>query len=858
MQTIRWLIITASVSATGFAFNKPTHQRLVDDAWNLLVYLDANPPPAGEGPSPARIKGTLSFFRNKQSRLPAASAVWTASGALIDPSTLLLKDLVTSPAIGMRQNATPVKQETFLPSGIFKSQCMPGAPCEQTGHVLGWWAANVDLLNDTWGDYRPWYADGVGTVVDKVNSLVKDTTRIVIASIFCIVTLGLWDGCADTADEIADKINPLNAAYSLTSGWGLNGSNEIFDGRNLTSMWHFTNVPGNQSRYDDNDGIAGMSESAPGPSIIDLGLYAYSSALGFSLQPDQTPPVTNYAIVGGNDGHPDSMRRDDSEWRAPYFGALVFGPGDNAAKYGWDQWKRCQDVRSLGYVMHMAADAAIIQHVASTLGWGHQPFEDYIENNYEQQTLYGDNAGAAAAQGQIAEIVSDLQQWLQQVQSWQQADATRGRDVDVRGLVTSMAQRAWSEGQVQYDLLVPVNLAGVVPEALYQKLLSKDYLRKSVLHPAVALMAALLIVSAEYASFTPAETCSAQPPGMRPGVGAAPDVLAAHAPAHGGQHGHAGQHDHGRVLAVTTPEPSVMRRVLDARLEPYRVQLRSRQITPEQFWQKVDREYFRYAQETHGGVDDLRLDTSVALAGEQRRLARAWIEQTMPLAAYATAARNLASTSQRLLRDRDYARAWLAGGDPDKDYVPEPFDRCPGTPPATLVGADGCPRPARGPELKGDGPRDQIKNSYFYYDPACMGDTTAPDEPQWVCSSWSTAAGGGRNWYFEWTPVQDCDVRYVLDVRVLQAGGGTASRTFMVPPSMIKPGRTVSSDVSVTFTPGASGAAGQIAALLSQAQAADVDLAAVDGGANYSGRRPLSFRIDRRPVAVSPRCPPPQ
>src|SRR5262249_43226558 len=153
------------------------------------------------------IHKTLEFFRKQQSRLPQAFGQWTFQ----EPSFAYSKPLgefTRSPELGYWKEPTKPPEETspYSPGGIFRRNCRlvsTNSTCEQTGHLLGWWAGNVDDLQDTEANYKLQYALGTGEVVATVDEGLQFGAQWVLAGVFCVVTLGLWDRCFEAAEEIA-------------------------------------------------------------------------------------------------------------------------------------------------------------------------------------------------------------------------------------------------------------------------------------------------------------------------------------------------------------------------------------------------------------------------------------------------------------------------------------------------------------------------------------------------------------------------------------------------------------------------------------------------------------------------------
>jgi hypothetical protein len=287
---------------------------------------------------------------------------------------------------------------------------------------------------------------------------------------------------------------------------------------------------------------------------------------------------------------------------------------------------------------------------------------------------------------------------------------------------------------------------------------------------AIALSAAMMMVAAEYHSYVAADKCATPLPGMPAYSVSSSALLEA-------EDNNAG---------APAPDEAALRAYMDENLDPARKDLLARRITPEQFWEELDRVYYSFVMAQSGVVDPVKLNLTIALNKEFRRLLLAFGNGALDGTGYLVAAVNLVHQIPRLRSDRVYATAFLSGRDADGDYVPDDFDQCPGTPRGVFVDLHGCPITTTIPRGDDKTLRFLLTNLALFYSNGCLDDHHTPASPQWTVQELSGPQP--LRWVFGWEPVDDCNVRYILQVHIKYNATSSVVRTLMIPPSLLSDG----------------------------------------------------------------------
>lgn len=303
------------------------------------------------------------------------------------------------------------------------------------GGTLGWLAASVDdHLHDVVLWVRPTNALGAGAVKSFLDEVGKDVVGSLLVPVVCAWEL-LTGGDCDPNDayDLANQYNPADIVDSMFPGFG-----SITDSQ-YVGLWHFIDVAEPGGQYNNPRGML-YSQAGPNgvPGALDTAIMVGCDLSGLSVRPDESDGVHKYAKF-------DDYSRRSTKWQAYSMGHIEFSPIDNLAQYGWNQYLVYgPDYASgLAWPLHALGDAAEPQHVAGTTGWGHRPFEDWVEHDWDYIADPTDDN----IQGQV--LAAGYHWW--KVFSGQQ---------DVRNLVTQLAVSTHNivhqEGDWPYDDLASI------------------------------------------------------------------------------------------------------------------------------------------------------------------------------------------------------------------------------------------------------------------------------------------------------------------------------------------------------------------------------------------------------------------
>lgn len=342
-----------------------------------------------------------------------------------------------------------------------------GAFAERTGNILGFWSASVDNHD---ADLATEIAFKNEFFVDLVNNVVGTTAGAIwhslggLASVLdCIYDWmggghcsedlsGWWEQVQDTSKDVQKVLRGAESLVTVRQGPNhdfLGVWHHIMVGQRDLSAYDPDGIITADIRYGKYDDRRGFFMDLAGPTGVpdafEIAVMVGADLLGYSVDPTQSAGVENYQIAAGNDGHPDTIMRASADFELETLPHTEFEPVDNLAKYGWDQFTSSGGIHSqyLGWPLHALGDATVPQHTVGSVGWGHRPFEDAMENLWTTLTYqrYG-NPGDTEKTQQVAQahrvLVSAFHwnRWLKQTQQ------ARGiSDLPVRDLVTELAQR---------------------------------------------------------------------------------------------------------------------------------------------------------------------------------------------------------------------------------------------------------------------------------------------------------------------------------------------------------------------------------------------------------------------------------
>jgi hypothetical protein len=150
-------------------------------------------------------------------------------------------------------------------------------------------------------------------------------------------------------------------------------------------------------------------------------------------------------------------------WQAYSVVHLEFSPLDNLARYGWDKYigSGGKSAEGLGWPLHAIGDACEPHHVIASSSWGHKPYENAVEDFFDDFFPTVD-ADRIAKENRI--LTASYQWWLQL-----QTDPDVGRFIEALAQATvtkAMVDGEWAY-QDQYSLLWMQGL-GILAEVGYR------------------------------------------------------------------------------------------------------------------------------------------------------------------------------------------------------------------------------------------------------------------------------------------------------------------------------------------------------------------------------------------------------
>lgn len=262
------------------------------------------------------------------------------------------------------------------------------APDDHTGDLLGFWATEPDHDPSTTAvGFKP-INPLIGKGMQALDEIAEDTLGAALLPFVCGIKylLGDDEGCADDARSLADSATPIDE---------INGAVPVLFSRHdddFLGLWHFMGVHDTDSPCDD---VRGMfyERAGPGkvPDALDL-LIIIGTDLGMQyLSYDDSTGARLFSLTDPGDGDQPSCSRDRVDWEGTSLGHTLFSPVDNLGFFGWKEFALAstRQAHSLGWPLHALGDAAAPHHVLGTTGWGHRPFEDSAERNWNR-ILYQD------------------------------------------------------------------------------------------------------------------------------------------------------------------------------------------------------------------------------------------------------------------------------------------------------------------------------------------------------------------------------------------------------------------------------------------------------------------------------------
>lgn len=265
-----------------------------------------------------------------------------------------------------------IPQRSAGPCGLTKS----GEPDKVLQKVLGWQAGSPD---DNYDDSHLWYRPTNVGFLGKAKGWASDAwttgAGALAAPFVCAWNAIFGDGCdLDDGAKLAKKYNPVDYVDSWLPGFG------DVSGDPYPTLWHFINVDaGGPSQHNAPPGLVYPDAGPSYPGVIDVAIMAGAGLSGLSVHASKSDGVDNY-------GQFDDDGRGDNAWQAYDIGTIDFSPIDNLARYGWDDKfiaGGSKSARGLAWPLHAIGDATAPHHVAGTSSWGHRPYEDYIDQYFD-------------------------------------------------------------------------------------------------------------------------------------------------------------------------------------------------------------------------------------------------------------------------------------------------------------------------------------------------------------------------------------------------------------------------------------------------------------------------------------------
>ena len=298
--------------------------------------------------------------------------------------------------------------------------------------VLGWHGgAPDDRLDDSVFWYRPTAALGSGPL-SWSKELASNGWKAGFGSFAtpfkCAWDALFGDGCDyGSGYDLAQEYNPVDVVDSWIPGFGSHRSSDYI------GIWHFIDVYASKGRYNDIRGLYYPGAGRTHPGVVDIGIMAASDFLGLTLNAFQSDGDDFY-------GDYDKVGRGDLAWHAHTVAHTEFSPVDNLARYGWDRFKAGApfgrtDARYLGWPLHALADASCPHHVAGTTSWGHRPWEDWVQEEYNSIIVPNFFGGPAATQQRTRILQDAFFWWMAFRQGENMESLVTGVALKTRGIV---------------------------------------------------------------------------------------------------------------------------------------------------------------------------------------------------------------------------------------------------------------------------------------------------------------------------------------------------------------------------------------------------------------------------------------
>lgn len=389
---------------TSFAYNWSTHSRIAESAVSIMQNMPAQVVmPQGADPNDWAAFLAAAGAAPDRLRVLRTGVAYTAPGA-----PQYIQHPTTGETLCYSKEGYPFNDNSCTPAdeaedcpvhaddnlnnmGVFRIMDFRYIPKRSAGpcglekesdpelvlrKVLGWQAGSPD---DHYDDSHLWYRPTNAGFLGKAKGWASDgwTTGAgaLLAPIACAWEAIFGDGCdLDDGAKLAKKYNPVDYVDSWLPGFG------DVHGDPYPTLWHFINVDaGGPSQHNAPPGLVYPDAGPSYPGVMDVAIMAGAGLVGLSVHASKSDGVDFY-------GQYDDDGRGDNAWQAYDIGTIDFSPIDNLARYGWDDKFIAGgsiSARGLAWPLHAIGDATAPHHVAGTSSWGHRPYEDYIDQYFD-------------------------------------------------------------------------------------------------------------------------------------------------------------------------------------------------------------------------------------------------------------------------------------------------------------------------------------------------------------------------------------------------------------------------------------------------------------------------------------------
>lgn len=441
------------------AYTREGHLEITNGAWQIMrafsatnttgtVTLLRQPTGCTSSSSPCGAAVTQAQWNDFRAKVdwarrllgvqPHSVPVDTKDGApcFADPAGLDLADFPASLTDAHHEhNKNSCGVDPRGPKDFYNELEVPGDGKRNQGYVLGWHAKNRDDdLKETTVEVPILAGTLIPVALEAGAAGWNKVAAAVFTPIACVWTFLSGRGdCRDVAKKWAEKTNLpgiINAGIP-----GINVPNmELTIG-----FWHLMDVQ-SEGWYNDHPGMD-LFNGGPGdvPSAVDLALAAGFTFLSTRIDPANSSGDNRYQM-NGSDGHEGSLIRSNLDWRKYNVGITEFSPLDNLAWYGYSAFPTDQ-IKRLGWPLHAIGDATVPMHVAATTGYGHDSYEQWVEDHVHDLLLSGFCSTGCSKAWRTEQQQKQAYRVLMQAYRWHSYLQTHG----IRDFITALGEQTLSK-----------------------------------------------------------------------------------------------------------------------------------------------------------------------------------------------------------------------------------------------------------------------------------------------------------------------------------------------------------------------------------------------------------------------------